>query len=566
MHKLIKLFRSSKILVAWVLVAIFLALLINNRHHKTGTFNWMTPLWADQAGYYVYLPSLFIYDFDAKSFPEKIEEKTGFGFSLDQERGKVITRYTYGTALLQAPFFIFVHILAGILGRPQDGFSGIYHQVPNLAALFYSFLGLFFLWNFLLFYYRPRTVIFTLITIFFGTNLYYYAVDSTGMSHIYSFALFAIAAWLSKKMLSVELKTRTLYLIIWSFIFALIVLTRLTNILLFPFLFCLDCLSVSEFRQRVKRFFTSKEIIIMLVSFLIVFLPQFLYWKYVSGSFITDSYQGYGFSNWKSPKILELWFAPNNGMFLYSPFYSVALLGAVLMIIHRKFNGWLILLTFVVLTYVFASWFIFSFGCGFGSRNFVEYTVLFALPVGYLFSQIIKYSMVKRIAISATVLILVVFNVNLIYAYPRCFENGDWDFQKYASFLVKLNRQHISLDMGGQEHMTPANEYSKTLYLHAEEIRSLDYKKAVVRSEITLEAVNSEALIVLSVGKNDSTIFWGSSKLRDQIPNDKLNEKQKVKAEFYIPVPLPANSTISVFIWNTNKESLTVSGLDLYLE
>jgi len=566
MNKIIELIKSSKVFFVWFLVVFLLAFLISNRHSKTGTFNWMTPLWADQAGYYVYLPSLFIYDFDAKSFPEKIEEKTGFGFSLDLKNNKVITRYTYGVAILQAPFFILAHILAGILDQPQDGFSGIYHQAPNWAALFYSFLGLFFLWKFLLFYYRQRIAIFTLISIFFGTNLYYYAVDSTGMSHIYSFAMFAIVAWLSKKMMSVELKSRNLYLIAWSLLFALIVLTRLSNVLLFPFLFCLDCQSVAEFRLRIKKFFTSREIFILLVASLLVFLPQFLYWKYVSGSFITDSYQGYGFSNWKSPKILELWFAPNNGLFLYSPFYMVAMVGLFMMIKHHKFNGWIILLTFLVLTYVFASWFMVSFGCGYGSRNFVEYTVLFSLPVGYFFSQIVKYSWVKRIAIIVAVVVLVVFNVNLIYAYPRCFENSDWDFQKYTSFLIKLNRQHVSLDMEGQERMIPSTEYSKTIYLHAEEINSLDYKKAVVRSEITLEALNSEALIVLSIGRNDSTIFWGSSQLRDQIPNDKLNKKQKVEAEFYIPFPFPANSTISVFIWNTNKESLTVSKLDLYLE
>ena len=81
MHQFIRFLNSIKKVLVWILIAFVLALLISNRHSKSGTFNWMTPLWADQAGYYVYLPGLFIYDFDAKSFPKKIEEKTIQGYN-----------------------------------------------------------------------------------------------------------------------------------------------------------------------------------------------------------------------------------------------------------------------------------------------------------------------------------------------------------------------------------------------------------------------------------------------------------------------------------------------------
>ncbi|MDP3914931.1 MAG: hypothetical protein Q8R96_14455 [Bacteroidota bacterium] len=555
-----------KPLVVWILAILLLTLLVNNRHHKTGTFNWMTPLWADQAGYYVYLPSLFIYNFDPKTFPEDIEKKTGLGFSLDLEKDKVVTRYTCGIAILQAPFFIFIHILAGILNQPQDGFSGIYHQVPNLAAVFYCILGIFFLWKFLLFYYKQSVVIFTIVALFFGTNLYYYAVDSTGMSHIYSFALFAIVAWLSKMRLSDEYRNSSFYSIAWSLIFALIVLIRPTNILIFPFLFCLDCKSIDEFWLRVKRFFTSRDIAIMIVSFLLVFLPQFLYWKYATGRYIADSYEGYGFTNWKSPKILELWFSPNNGLFLYSPFYIAAIWGMILMIKHKKFNGWLILSTFVIITYVFASWFVFSFGCSYGSRNYVEYTALFALPLGYLFTQIINYSKLKRIAIIAVLTFLVLFNLKLVYSYNRCFQGDVWDFQEYTAFFVNIQKYHQSLDMEGFEHMTPENEFSKTLYLPSNKIYFLEFKKAIVRTEVILEAKDSEAALVLAIETPDSTLYWSAVRLKDHIEDSKLHKKQTVEGEFWIPVSLPKNATIATYIWNLKKESLTVNELELTIE
>ena len=407
---------------------------------------------------------------------------------------------------------------------------------------------------------------FTILTLFFGTNLYYYAIDSTGMSHIYSFALFALVAWLTRMILSGETKRTYLYLICWSLIFALIVLIRPSNILLFPFLFCLDCNSSAEFIRRVKRFLSFRVILILLVSSFVVFLPQFLYWKYVFGSYITDSYQGFGFSNWKSPKILELWFSPNNGLFLYSPLYLAFIAGLLLMIKHKIRNGWVILITFLVATYIFASWFIFSFGCGFGSRNYVEFLVLFSLPLGYIYSLIPEFRIGKRYLIILLIFGLSIFNLRLVYTYNRCFQGGDWNFQEYVSFLVKIRKYHQSLDMKGQEHMAPENEYSKTLYLEAGKIHYLKYKKAVVRAEVTLESKDSEAALVLAIETPDTKLYWNAFRLKDQVADSKLHKKQTVEGEFWIPASIPKNATIAAYIWNKNKETLTVSEFDLYLE
>jgi hypothetical protein len=553
----------------WLLAALFLAVLINNRHSKTGTFNWMTPLWADQAGYYVYLPGLFIYHFDAGSFPEGIEEKMGDGFSLDLENNKVITRYSCGVAILQAPFFLIIHTLAGLMGLPQDGFSGIYHQVPNLAALFYSILGLFFLWNFLRFYYRPHIVSFTLGILFLGTNLYYYAVDSTGMSHIYSFSLFAITAWVTKKMLMVNKENQLVHFAVWSLLFALVVLVRPTNLFILPFLFTLDLNSFSEFWDRIKRFATIKNILVISVAFLVVFLPQFFYWKYVSGSYLFYSYGEYGFSNLTSPKIIEIWFSPNNGLFLYSPLYLLIVVSMVLNVAGRgsRLNAWIILATFFVLTYVFASWFIFSFGCGYGSRNFVEYNVMFALPLGYLLNWLRRLKRNKQIVAISLIAFFVIFNLKLVYAYNRCFQSGDWDFQEYASYLVKLRKYHQELELDEAEKSISSDmEYSKTLYLPVDKVHYLNFSKAVVAAEVIVEDKNLEALLVLSIESPDSLVYWNSCLLRDQIPDKKVNRKHRIEGEFRLPVPLPVNSTIAVYIWNREKETLTMNKLKITLE
>ncbi len=88
-----------------VIVFLTLGSWLRLRHAQEGTFNWETALWADQVVYYIYLPALFIYDFDAEALPQDIAKRTGGGFYIHPTTGKIQTRYTCGVAILQTPFF-----------------------------------------------------------------------------------------------------------------------------------------------------------------------------------------------------------------------------------------------------------------------------------------------------------------------------------------------------------------------------------------------------------------------------------------------------------------------------
>ena len=114
--------------------------------------------------------------------------------------------------------------------------------------------------------------------------------------------------------------------------------------------------------------------------------------------------------------------------------------------------------------------------------------------------------------------------------------------------------------------MLPANEYSKTIYLPVKDILNLKYKKAIITAKIKLEDLNSEAVIVLAVQTPDTTVYWNAFRIKDQVPEQRIHKYKTVEGEFVLPVPLPVNSTIAAYIWNKNKETLTVSDFDLYLE
>jgi hypothetical protein len=118
---------------------------------------------------------------------------------VNKEENRVETKYTYGVALLQLPFFLIADGITVVSGEfPRDGFSYYYQKAINFAAAFYLSLGLFILFLALKVYfnYKNKIVFATLVALFLGTNLYYYGIIETGMSHIYSFFLFSCLIYL----------------------------------------------------------------------------------------------------------------------------------------------------------------------------------------------------------------------------------------------------------------------------------------------------------------------------------------------------------------------------------
>lgn len=103
--------------------------------------SWFYPRWQqaegeaqlswDAAGYYWYLPSIFIYDdLRGQSFKDEVLQKykmtppEDFQYGYRHESsGHYVLRYTPGLALLEAPFFFIGHAAAHIFGYPPDGFS-----------------------------------------------------------------------------------------------------------------------------------------------------------------------------------------------------------------------------------------------------------------------------------------------------------------------------------------------------------------------------------------------------------------------------------------------------------
>lgn len=419
---------KGKGVLAFITVLGTLTFLSLNWHSHRPKFTYHSEIWGDRAGYHVFLPALFEYGFDPSRFPEGVDQRTGNGFSLDSLPGKVVTKYTCGEAILRVPFYLLGKIFRNAEDPGGAGFTLADHAMVNVAAAFYCTCGLALLFSTLRRRYPQTTAVWGLLAILTGTGLLFYAIGDNGMSHIYSFFLFAVWTYLIDRAMDDPIKTSSALLL--GMIAGLIVLVRPTNILFLPLpLLLLGGFDVGA-RLRSTGIVHTTNLLLALVGTAIAWLPQMVYWTYAFGSPLAWSYGQEGFPYLLHPQLLPFWFAPYNGLFIYAPLLLLILVLSPMFVRSRNVKAatWIAILT---VSYICASWSSWTFGCGFGSRNFVEYGVLFAFPVCEVLGTTHRAKKVAR----GLVLLCCLYTLKLTLSCSNCWFGGVWDWAMFRDLL-----------------------------------------------------------------------------------------------------------------------------------
>lgn len=453
----------------WLIPAIFvLGVFLSFRMH-TGT-KMGHVIWSDGEGYYIYLPATFIYGgWDA------FDKKKGDGLhaiaccAISPDK-RVQTRYTYGIAALQAPFFLAAHGWASWFhgsGTPPPadhatradngwaqeiidrkwtelrgqatGFSDIYARGVLVGAVFYLCLGLFFVKETLKRWFPLPTVLMTTALLFFATNLYYYSVSESSMSHVYSFFLFAAFLYFLPGFFDRPRIGNTIGIgAALSFIF----LIRPTNIVIALLLFGFEVYSRHDLRLRFRELIGRyKDFLLMALVFLVLLIPQMLYWKSAFGSWVSWSYGDEGFSNWYKPHLPHVLFSHQNGLFMYTPIMLLAMGGIWYSLRKRMLSGYAVLVVFALATYTFASWWAWWFGGAFGHRCYVEFYALLAWPLAWVVLQFQQHRVPwKRFLLLGLLLAFVYANLKMTYLYAPPWDGPDWTWSRYFAVLKELFR------------------------------------------------------------------------------------------------------------------------------
>ena len=365
---------------------------------------WRTTfLRSDSWGYYAHLPSLLLYH-DVGEYSGTIAawrvycpndpdpRADAYGLRSVPTTGRTAIKYTVGVALLESPFFLLAHGWCKATGQfPADGFSPPYLLLAGLSTLFYALLGLFFLEKTLRHFFPPPVVRTTLVTIALATNLFFFSTYTVGMAHPYLFFAWSWLIWASAKWYrdgQTPHSPRPLLIAAsLGFALGLITLCRVPEVLtvLIPLLWALGGFSSLKPRWMFWRE-QWRAVLTAVLVFLLTLLPQLSYWRFVSGRWFFNSYQGEYF-NWAHPQWLNGWFNYQNGWLIYTPVMALSLLGILWLRRSARAAFWPVVVLLPLHAYVAYAWWCWQYINGFGSRPMVETYSLLAFPLAALLTS-----------------------------------------------------------------------------------------------------------------------------------------------------------------------------------
>ncbi|MBK9109814.1 MAG: hypothetical protein IPM92_15940 [Saprospiraceae bacterium] len=398
-----------------LLILIFIMVFAN---FNIGRWNGLKVIDWDVVGFYAYLPATFIYhDYKlkfVKDHPEFAHERKFWPQAAPN--GGLVIKPTMGLSFMYLPFFFIAHFHSQIADLEANGFTILYHKYIHLSALFYLIIGLFFLRKLLIRWFSEWATAMSLFSIVLGTNLFYYATTEASMSHAYTFSicavfLYSIVIWYDLKNVKIALLA--------GILFGLMILIRPVNIVfgLFPLFYGMR--SLSAYKERFQFLINhSKHLSIFFASAFIVLLPQFLYWKSVTGHFLFYSYLDEHFYFLK-PKLLQGLFSFRNGWLIYSPIMLFSMVG--LYFIKSKHSD---LLNPIRILFPFYIYLVFSWWCwwyvGFGNRAMIDSYAILAISLATCYEQLL----VSKSFIKYTALVLLVFLIGLNAFQTLQYRNG----------------------------------------------------------------------------------------------------------------------------------------------
>lgn len=400
---------------------------------------WKSVLYGDKAGYNIYLPATFIYNWNGNDMPDSLYVMQGYAYSVN-ESGKIITKYPVGCAYFQAPFFLFEY--AQKYNTTITGTEKEFVRAASYSTLFFVVLGMVLLAE----AFRKMGNNFWLawlvsLLLFFSSNLFYYTLKSPGYSHPYSFFLFSLLIY------TLPVGTQRISAARWitvGFTLGLIFTVRTVNVL-FALIYITGILWARK--ENIGQLFSEKyKIIAAILCSGIPVVPQMLYWKYAFGQYITNSYKGEGFIYWDNPHFAATLFSTNNGLFIFNPIWILFFIAIIFLFAKStRVWGFVIAAIFVLQIYLCSSWSSPYFGCSFGHRAFADLLPMAGLGLFLFLHKLIGAVMQgwKKVTLLGTLFTLsslcIVYSQRVTVNFNACWGRANlYDYDTfYEEYLNK---------------------------------------------------------------------------------------------------------------------------------
>lgn len=317
-------------------------------------------IYGDGNGYYVTAWSLLHkYTFKSEIILEHLKNFKGKEYTFSRifwDENK--NPYSVGTSLFWIPSMVVTSIFS------SSNLDLIHELGPGITGIILMLAGLFLIEKYLKNYYSPRTSLLTVITLYIGSNLFYYSSLEPALSHQPAFFLIALLLYLTH-----DLKEKSPNYFILGLLFGLVQITRIADtFLLIPIFFSLKL--------------NLKKIILIGCGFALGMVPQIIAQYYYYGTVAKNFYVTEASNQW-SFRIIHLFeylFSYQKGMFIWSPVYLLGVFGLV------RLKKYLILATFVFIWCLGSFWSEHSsMTAGFGQRLSFASVPYLAIGIAYCY-------------------------------------------------------------------------------------------------------------------------------------------------------------------------------------
>ncbi|HNT92624.1 MAG TPA: glycosyltransferase family 2 protein [Bacteroidales bacterium] len=398
----------------------------------------------DAISYYAYLPAAFIYHDLSLSFADNYQGKNKLLVWPDRgPQGKYVIKTTMGLSLLWTPFFLAGHAVAHLSGTDTGGYSPPYKFFLLLSALFFLTVGLIYLRKILLAHSSDTVTAFVLAAFVIGTNLFWYTLYQGTMSHVYSFALISAFVWYSmiwhgynsiRPAPSIPSALRL------GLLLGLITLIRPTNIIIVLFFILYGVTSGQSMRSRTRELALGyRYMAIMALAALIVWVPQMLYWKEITGQWLYFSYGSDERFFFDDPAIIKGLFSWRKGLFLYTPLMIFAFAGIISLWIRRSPHALAMTLFVPLNIYIIFSWWCWWYGGGLGQRAFIDSYALMGVAAASLLAHAMAAgkNWLKSAVLAAFILLASLGVIQNIQYYNGAIH---WDSMTREAYLDSFGR------------------------------------------------------------------------------------------------------------------------------
>lgn len=397
-----------------VISCILVSIIIRLGYYTNDASNGYNATTWDAFGYYAYLPATFIYKDTRKlEWVPKVDSvyhvTGGYLYQADTlKNGRMAFKYLGGVAVMQSPFFGIGHLIAKVSDAPEDGFSWPYQYAIIWGALFWFAIGLYYLRKVLLCYFSDKITALTILLTVLATNLLQYVSVDGAMSHVYIFPLYSLLLY-HTHCWHVHPKKRYLFSI--GFIIGLAAISRPTELVML-FIPLLWNWQNAEAPSKWHYLWDRKALIILLIgSVLLGMLPQFIYWKYTTGSWVHNVGSKWYFLNpwWR------VLFGFEKGWFIYTP---ITLLFVIGLFFTRGRSFHKAVLTFGLINiWIIISWSDWRYGASYSVRALSQSYPVYAFAMAGFLAYAIRGKRKWFVAILGTYFIAL--NLFQIWQYNR---------------------------------------------------------------------------------------------------------------------------------------------------